>query len=42
MPADGFTKSLPTQSHKEFIRMLNLRDIRHIIEATGRAEEDSH
>jgi hypothetical protein len=42
MPADGFTKLLPVQSHKEFVRMLNLRDIRHMIEATDRAGEDTH
>jgi hypothetical protein len=32
MPADGFTKQLPTQRHEEFIKMLNLVNIQSKIE----------
>lgn len=31
MPADGFTKALPQQKHKEFIKHLNLVDIKHLL-----------
>ena len=31
MAADGLTKALPTQKHKEFIKQLNLVDIKHLI-----------
>jgi hypothetical protein len=31
MPADGFTKLLPRQKHKNFIRQLGLKDIYHLI-----------
>jgi hypothetical protein len=30
MPADGFTKLLPRQKHKEFLRQLQLADIQPI------------
>lgn len=33
MPADGFTKALPTQKHQAFIRQLGLTDIQHLIKA---------
>jgi hypothetical protein len=33
MPADGFTKALPTQKHLAFIKQLGLVDIRHLIQA---------
>jgi transposase InsO family protein len=41
MPADGFTKPLPFQRHKEFIQALNLRDVRHIIEAAERTDREN-
>ncbi len=31
MPADGFTKALPVQNHANFIKHLNMVDIRHLI-----------
>jgi hypothetical protein len=31
MPADGFTKALPRQRHEEFIRHLNLVDIKRLL-----------
>ena len=31
MAADGLTKALPIQKHKEFIKQLNLVDIKHLI-----------
>jgi hypothetical protein len=33
MPADGFTKALPTQKHLQFIKQLGLVDIRHLVQA---------
>ena len=34
MPADGLTKALPSQKHREFIRQLGLVDIEHQIART--------
>jgi hypothetical protein len=36
MPADGLTKALPRQRHDEFVRMLNLVDINHLIEDSNK------
>lgn len=32
MPADGFTKALPTQKHLTFIKQLGLIDIKHLVQ----------
>jgi len=32
MPADGFTKALPAQNHANFIKYLNMVDIRQLVE----------
>jgi hypothetical protein len=31
MPADGFTKQLTRQKHKEFVRMLGLADLQSVL-----------
>jgi hypothetical protein len=31
MPADGFTKLLPRQKHENFVRQLDMKDIRYLI-----------
>jgi hypothetical protein len=33
MPADGFTKALPRQRHDNFVKSLNLVDIRNKIDS---------
>ena len=38
MVADGFTKVLPAQKHAEFVKQLNLVDIRNRIEVEKNAE----
>ena len=37
MPADGLTKALPRQRHEEFVRMLNLVNVNHLIEDSKKA-----
>ena len=32
MVADGLTKVLPRQKHENFVRLLRMKDIRHLIE----------
>ena len=32
MPADGLTKALPRQRHEEFVSMLNLVNVNHLIQ----------
>jgi hypothetical protein len=32
MAADGLTKLLPRQKHEEFVRILRMEDIQHLIE----------
>jgi hypothetical protein len=32
MVADGLTKILPRQKHDEFVRMMHMEDIQHLIE----------
>ena len=35
MIADGLTKALPGQKHAEFLKQLNLVDIKHLITSPG-------
>ena len=34
MPADGFTKALPTQKHNIFLKQLGLVDIKHLVQTS--------
>ena len=40
MPADGLTKALPRQKHQEFITLFGLVDIKDIILALKKAENN--
>ena len=35
MPADGLTKPLPGQKHQNFIKLLNMVDIKHLITSSS-------
>ena len=37
MPADGLTKPLPDQKHQNFIKLLNMVDIKHLITSSSAA-----